>query len=82
MDLLNGDEPLKVVLGYAVNLSADRNVFLKKLWQFVDTPGRTILAGDFSCVLTSKDTSATPQEDSSHVELKKVIARLQFARCD
>lgn len=66
-------ESLKVISVYAPNEASDRKFFFDNLRQYLDTPVKTIVAGDFNCVLNAQDCSRGLQSDSSLAELRKLL---------
>ncbi|KAM7306569.1 hypothetical protein ISCGN_010272 [Ixodes scapularis] len=73
VEVLYHGELHKFVSVYAPNEVADRTDFFKNLRQHVDTPCKTVLAGDFNCVLSERDCSKRLRSDASRVELRKIL---------
>lgn len=73
VEVLHQGELHKLISVYASNEVAEREIFFKSLRQYVDTPCKTVLAGDFNCVLTQKDCSKRLVSDVSRVELRKLM---------
>ncbi|KAM7306223.1 uncharacterized protein ISCGN_009960 [Ixodes scapularis] len=73
VEVLHQGELHKLISVYAPNEVAEREHFFKSLRQYVDTPRKTVLAGDFNCVLTQKDCSKRLVSDVSRVELRKLM---------
>ncbi|KAM7296237.1 uncharacterized protein ISCGN_021417 [Ixodes scapularis] len=73
VEVLYHGELHKFVSVYAPNEAADRTDFFKNLRQHVDTPCKTVLAGDFNCVLSERDCSKRLRSDASRVELRKIL---------
>lgn len=69
VDLMRNSEILRVVSVYAPNQQAERKEFFVNLRQYLDTPVKTIMAGDFNCVTNAKDCSLGLRPDSSIGEL-------------
>lgn len=73
VELLHRREMYKVVSIHAPNVQSERKSFFINLRQYLDTPVKTILAGDFNCVLESADCTGTLRADASRTELRKFL---------
>lgn len=73
VDVLHRGEAIRVISVHAPNAIADRKTFFTNLRQYLSTPMKTILAGDFNCVLGAQDSSTPMMSDSSRGELKRLL---------
>ncbi|KAM7309188.1 hypothetical protein ISCGN_012819 [Ixodes scapularis] len=73
VEMLHCGQLHRLVSAYAPNDATERRDFFKNLRQYLDTPCRTILAGDFNCVLAERDCSKRLRADVSRLELRKLL---------
>lgn len=73
VDLLCQSVLLRVVSVHAPNEPAERKTFFEDLKQYIDTPARVIVGGDFNCVLNAKDCTRGVRQDSSLPVLRKLL---------
>ncbi|KAM7314861.1 hypothetical protein ISCGN_004645 [Ixodes scapularis] len=73
VEMLHCGQLHRLVSVYAPNDATERRDFFKNLRQYLDTPCRTILAGDFNCVLAERDCSKRLKADVSRPELRKLL---------
>ncbi|KAM7311929.1 hypothetical protein ISCGN_008836 [Ixodes scapularis] len=73
VEMLHCGQLHRLVSAYAPNDATERRDFFKNLRQYLDTPSRTILAGDFNCVLAERDCSKRLRADVSRLELRKLL---------
>ncbi|KAM7309595.1 hypothetical protein ISCGN_006599 [Ixodes scapularis] len=73
VEMLHCGQLHRLVSAYAPNDATERRDFFKNLRQYLDTPCRTILAGDFNCVLAERDCSKRLKADVSRLELRKLL---------
>ncbi|KAM7313774.1 hypothetical protein ISCGN_003567 [Ixodes scapularis] len=73
VEVLYRGELHKLVSVYAPNDIAERKNFFIALREYVDTPCKTVLAGDFNCVLHAADCSRGLRSDVSRGELRKLL---------
>ncbi|CAN8019052.1 unnamed protein product [Ixodes persulcatus] len=73
VEMLHCGQLHKLVSVYAPNDATERRDFFKNLRQYLDTPCRTIIAGNFNCVLAERDCSKRLKADVSRVELRKLL---------
>lgn len=78
VEVLHHGERHKLVSVYAPNEAGDRTDFFKNLRQHADTPCKTVLAGDFNCVLPERECSKRLRSDASRVELRKILRDLDL----
>ncbi|KAM7291028.1 hypothetical protein ISCGN_027603 [Ixodes scapularis] len=73
VEVLYRGELHKLVSVFAPNDIAERKEFFIALREYVDTPCKTVLAGDFNCVLHAADCSRGLRSDVSRGELRKLL---------
>ncbi|KAH7959508.1 hypothetical protein HPB49_011555 [Dermacentor silvarum] len=73
VELVYRNELYKLISIHAPNDSSLRKEFFSGLRQYLDSPGRTIFAGDFNCVLRASDCSKKRLPDTSLPELRKLL---------
>ncbi|KAM7282119.1 hypothetical protein ISCGN_002269 [Ixodes scapularis] len=73
VEMLHCGQLHRLVSAYAPNDATERRDFFKNLRQYLDTPCRTILAGDFNCVLAERDCLKRLKADVSRLELRKLL---------
>lgn len=73
VDLLCHGDVLRVVSVHAPNDPAERKVYFDNLAQYIDTPAKVVVGGDFNCILNAKDSSQGLRQDSSMAVLRKLF---------
>ncbi|KAM7306341.1 hypothetical protein ISCGN_010064 [Ixodes scapularis] len=73
VEVIRYQESVKIISVHAPCDAADRKAFFTNLRKYLDSPVKTIIAGDFNCVLNTQDCSRNLQSDSSRSELDKLL---------